>query len=170
MSEEMKRGYSAEFHEYRNGTEAKYISIHDLIYSIMESSKPEQVKALIEMIVGQPAFADCVTELLKGYNDHDCSDHRPDSCSALLYQALLPNMELAAQKLVAKVLQENAQLRDQIQVKIEHTKKLLEDWPESYKKYIPKEAYSYSYLMIYDHEAQKLIDLAKTAKLEGINF
>lgn len=162
--QKVRRGH-ADINFYQGENSGPCLPIYDLIRSILEASNGEQRKFLLGFCAAQPEFGECAAELLAGHSDHEYSTHNggQDTYSAnALRMALVPHADAAARKIIQVALEENQRLRDQLSEKNKHIKKLLDDWPESYKKYIPKEACVYSSLYIGEGQVERLIEYVKT--------
>lgn len=161
-NEEPKRAYRAAIHHYES-KEGPCLAIFDLIRVAMENSKPEDRLALAEYILAQKEFGEAIAYTIRGHNDKEWSEMGRGNFRSAdpLREALLPHAQAGAVELVKSVLEENHRLRERLDTREKHIQKILEDWPEPYKKYIPKEPWVYSSLSITDSQAQKLIDYAK---------
>lgn len=147
---------------YESKRDGPCVAIHELIRCVLESSSESQKRSLIEYVVAQEAFTDAMADVVRGFSDYESHDCSGNSSADALRRELLTHAGDAANKIVSALMEENQRLRDRLKVGKQHIEKILEDWPEPYKKYIPQEAYSYSHFYVPSSDAEKLIEYVKT--------
>lgn len=141
-----------------------YIQAEDLIWTLLEAMPIESCKRLIDYMLNFEEFNKALAEMITGHNVDELSDKTGD----VLRKALIPYADKAAMQLIENLANEIIGLRDKLKEQKSFVSKLLSDWPDAFKKYIPKEVYIFSNKMyLDDNKYQRLLAFIKEEEKEG---
>lgn len=157
----LSRSYNAEIHFYTGERTGPCIPLHDLIRAVFEQSPKEQRISMAQFLVAQVEFGQAVEELLGGYSNEEW--HGEESSGDTLRKTLIPFADTAAKELIKTAFESNQRLRQRVADLTTHIRKMEQEWPEPYKRYLPKpDITCCSTTFLTDDDAQRLIAFVKT--------
>lgn len=142
------------------------ISIGDLIYHLCSYGSDENERQeLIENIICTEDFAECFVRVLAGDSSEECSNYQSgiSTRSAQKLRELCSEYaDMASRELIKNLAETVLTLKNRLKDAQEHNAKILEDWPEAYKKYMPKSEFTYSSQYLTDSQVTLLIEQVAT--------
>lgn len=148
---------------YASNSEGPYVKLADLVYMLLCKLTKESVEDLAVMITESFELSEALVKMLKGHgNESESWSGRTEErqkAGDKLREVLLPHADEAAMEFASNLIKENVRLRTQLEESKKHIAQLSAEWPESYKRYIPKEPFVFAqtpYLSQMD--VRKLID------------
>lgn len=152
---------------YSDSKGRSFISLSDMIYELVEKLSPETAQDVLEQILCAPVFAKAVQAILAGHSDHEWeqSSENGEGRSSVddLRKVLIPFADDAAKKLLQNAFEANVKLTESLRGAHEHIKKLMEEWPEPYRRYIPKREWNFISSYVPMEAVVKAIELSKAS-------
>lgn len=153
-----------------------YLRLDELLSAILDHVSDESRRDLISKIVCSFEFHKALAELLTtgsdGNDDEQSSWSVTDSehyAADPVRAALLPHAQPAAIKFAEHLIKENMHLRTGLKEERNHLAKLEAEWPEPYKKYLPKKEHLYLQLpYLNGPDVEKLISIFDEQKKAGV--
>lgn len=154
----MKLYESGKIETFKNDDDRRiYVKAEDMIWTLIDGMSTESRKELIATMFAIEEFNEAAAEMLAGDNsDENSGNGNPGD---VLRKALLPHANKSARQLVENVINKNVELSEKLATQKKFVDKLLNEWPDSYKKYIPKQDYvHYQNMYLSDGKYEKLIE------------
>jgi hypothetical protein len=144
----------------------KAIEIADLIEMLSYNANSEQARTeLIEKIILAPDFEKAFANVVGGYSNEEWHAHDRDGIpmqSSDKIRALVAQHADSGARELIKLLTERIQyLVLRLQDAKRHGQALLDQWPDAFKKYIPKELVTYEYIDTSDSVVTRMLDYVK---------
>lgn len=139
-----------------------YIKLTDMIEGLLYSLTPESAADIAVTITESFELSKALAEMLKGDGQEQSSwsnSERSRNAGDKLRAMLLPHADAATLQFANNLIKENAQLRAEVEEGKKHIKALEAEWPESYKRYLPKQPFVYANAPYLSHsDVRKLIE------------
>ncbi|TXH53448.1 MAG: hypothetical protein E6Q97_13225 [Desulfurellales bacterium] len=132
----------------------QYVNLEDLIVDVMESMGKEQLASfLLRMFSWDESI-----NALKGVLNGDIGTDENNNNADVLRMVCLEHSSEAVKVLLINALEEAHEDRQRVIELKNHIEKLESEWPESYKRYMPKKDYFFPKYIDASEQAQKMID------------
>lgn len=166
MNDEMTATWRAKDMEVKECKGRLYLALDETIVGVLGAEDPAVRMKVVDKVVATAEFGEAVRNLLQGFNCNEWSSTDNQGVSThsgdKLRQVLSEMAHPAAVSLIKQLMEEVQRLAGRLRDKDKHIAKLLELWPESYKKYVPKEEWTFAPTQYITAEAvTRLIEEAK---------
>lgn len=135
----------------------QYVNLEDLIVEVMGCMGKKQLASfLLRMFSWDESIS-----AFKSVLDGDCGTDENDNNADVLRMVCLKHSSEAVKVLLINALEEAHNDRQRVNDLKEHIEKLENEWPESYKRYMPKKDFFFPKYIDASEQAQKMIDEVK---------
>lgn len=142
---------------YASDKKGPYICIDDLIYALIERMPEEAAQRLVDRILGSFRFFEKLAQILTTGR----GDFYDNNAGDALRLKLVPYAEESTVLFAEHLIDANRRLQDKLDSALEQNKRLEAEWPEAFKRYVPKERFIYSSLYVDKDDVVKCIELYK---------
>lgn len=150
----------------------KAIEIADLLEALCCWNQNENHNVeLIERIMMSEHFAKAFATVIRGCSNEEFHTWHEDGSnyksSESLKALVAEHADAAAREVIALLTERIQYLVNRLQDAKNHNKKLLEQWPDAFKKYIPQELHTYESGYITNDQVTKMIEHVKQKAAEN---
>lgn len=135
----------------------QYVSITDLVVAVMDNMKKEQRAEFLLRMFSWDESIDAFKSMLNG----ECGTDENDNKTDVLRKVCLEHSSEAVKVLLANALEAVHKEKQRVDDLKEHIENMEKQWPEPYKKYMPKRDFFFPKYIDATDQAQKMLDEAK---------
>ncbi len=132
----------------------QYVNLEDLVVEVMGYMGKEQLASFLLRMFSWDESIDAFKAMLNGDIGTDENNNHAD----VLRMVCLEHSSEAVKVLLINALEEAHEDRQRVIELKNHIEKLESEWPESYKRYMPKKDYFFPKYIDASEQAQKMID------------
>lgn len=132
----------------------QYVNLEDLIVDVMESMGKEQLASFLLRMFSWDESINAFKAMLSG----ECGTDENDNNADVLRKLCLEHSSEAVKVLLTNALEEAHKERQRVIELKEHIETLEKEWPETYKRYMPKKDYFFPRYIDASEQAQKMLD------------
>lgn len=132
----------------------QYVNLEDLIVDVMGSMGKEQLSSFLLRMF---SWDESITAF-KAVLNNECGSDENDNNADVLRKVCLEHSSEAVRVLLTNALEEAHKERQRVIEMKNHIEKLESEWPESYKRYMPKKDYFFPKYIDASEQAQKMLD------------
>ena len=132
----------------------QYVNLEDLVVEVMGYMGKEQLASFLLRMFSWDESIDAFKAMLNG----ECGTDENNNNADVLRMVCLEHSSEAVKVLLINALEEAHEDRQRVIELKNHIEKLESEWPESYKRYMPKKDYFFPKYIDASEQAQKMID------------
>lgn len=141
------------------------IDVGDLLYAIAEYNSDSAGKvAFIEKIISVSEFADAFETVISGCSNEEYTSSGEGRSAEKLRLLCVKFADEAAKQVIQAMTERINYLANRLKDAKDFNAKLLEQWPDAFKKYVPKEQWTYSGECITDDQVTKMLEYVRETK------